>query len=403
MPDLFFADMVRETSTSTGTGAFVLGGSTPGHRRFADAVPTATRFHYAIAGVTHEAEWEVGQGEFASGALIRTAVLASSGDNGALDFSEGLKTVTLTVAADWFAARDDRDDHAHALDQIDGLAAALASKQSAGAYAAAVHAHDYLPRDGSGNWIIAEGKLGVGSVAPFAQLEVRGSSIAGYTAAISGTLFSDSGMQLYLGDGNFHNASFWNSAPGIGAITDPLGISGALGLAAFGGDAGTRSLIAVASHYGYGSRAFGPGGDNQTELGRASLRWSVIHAASGTINTSDQRAKHWQGAMDDREYRAGLDIIAELGFFQWLAAIEDKGADGARRHFGVRAQGAFAILERHGLDWRVYGWCCHDAWEDADGVQERFGIRPDQLCLFLIAVLARRIDTLAGGGGDAAR
>lgn len=403
MPDLFFADLVRETSTSTGTGAFVLDGATPGHRRFADAVPAATRFHYAIAGVTFESEWEVGEGEMAGGALVRLAVLAASGGDDGTDFSEGLKTVTLTVAADWFARRDDRQDHEHALEQIDGLADALAAKQPVGSYAAAAHTHDYLPRDSSGNWIIADGKLGIGVTDPRARLEVRGEQIAGFTTNSTGALFSGTGMQIYLGDANFHNAVYGNSAPGIGAIAGPFGVSGALGLFAFGGAEGSRSLIAVASQYGYSNRALGPGDDNLVALGRPGLRWSDIHAASGTITTSDARAKHWQGGMGEQEYAAGLELIGELGFFQWLASIEAKGADEARRHFGLRAQSAFAVLDRHGLDWRRYGWCCHDSWDDDDGAHERFGIRPDQLALFLIAVLARRLDQLEPGGSDAAR
>lgn len=391
MPDIFFADLVRETSTDTGAGALALAGPTPGHRRFADVVPPEARFHYAIAGVTHEGQWEVGEGALVDGALVRAVVHASSG-SGAVDFSPGLKTVTLTVAADWFAARDDRAAHAHQMEQIDGLAEALAGKQPAGAYAPAVHAHDYLPRDSAGNWIATEGRLGVGSAAPYSRLEVRGASIAGYSYEFSSTLGSLSGTQLYLGDGNFYYPGYWNSAPGIGAITDPSGVAGTLALAAYGGLAGERSVIATASHSGYSSRAFSPGDDDMVLLGRPGLRWSDIHAVSGTISTSDAREKLWLGGMDAREHRAGLDILAELGFFQWTSAIDAKGADTARRHFGVRAQSAFAIMERHGLDWRRYGWCCHDRWEDADGPRDRYGIRTDQLCLFLVAALARQID-----------
>ena len=402
MPDLFFADLVRETSTGTGTGALPLSGATPGHRRFADAVPPGARFHYAVAGVTHEGQWEVGEGEIAEGVLVRDVVLASS-DSGLVDFAAGLKTVTLTVAADWFAARDDRADHLHDMEQIDGLAEALAAKQPAGSYAPAVHSHDYLPRNAEGNWIAVEGRLGVGSLAPYSRLEVRGASMAGYSLEFSGPPGSLSGMQMYLGDGNFYHSGYWNSAPGIGAITDPTGVAGTLALAAYGGLAGERSLVAMASHNGYTGRALSPGADGMVLLGRPELRWSDIHAVSGTINTSDAREKMWLGGMDARERRAGLDILAELGFFQWTSAITAKGVDVARRHFGVRAQSAFAIMERHGLDWRRYGWCCHDRWEDAEGTHERYGIRTDQLCLFLIAALAQRLDGIASDTPDAAR
>lgn len=103
MADLFFADLVRETSTGTGTGALPLGGAMPGHRRFADTVPAGTRFHYAVAGVSYPAQWETGEGELSpGGALLRTP-LASSAGGATVDFSAGVKTVTLTVGAAWFA------------------------------------------------------------------------------------------------------------------------------------------------------------------------------------------------------------------------------------------------------------------------------------------------------------
>lgn len=103
---LFFADLVREASWGTGDGDLPLGGALPGHRGFAEAVPAGARFHYAICGVTHPDEWETGEGEIGEdGALARTPI-ASSADGAAVDFSAGLKTVALTVAAAWFSARE---------------------------------------------------------------------------------------------------------------------------------------------------------------------------------------------------------------------------------------------------------------------------------------------------------
>lgn len=102
---LFFADLVRVTSAGTGTGDLVLGDALSGHRGF-DAVPPGARFHYAILGVTRPDEWETGEGEIGSdGALVRLP-LSSSADDAIVDFSPGLKTVALTVAAAWFAGRE---------------------------------------------------------------------------------------------------------------------------------------------------------------------------------------------------------------------------------------------------------------------------------------------------------
>jgi hypothetical protein len=98
---LFFADLVRVACHATGAGPLLLGAPLPGHRGF-EVVPPAARFHYAVLGVTHPDEWETGEGELSSGALVRTP-LASSAGGGAVDFAAGLKTVALTVAAAWFA------------------------------------------------------------------------------------------------------------------------------------------------------------------------------------------------------------------------------------------------------------------------------------------------------------
>lgn len=124
MAALFFADLVRETSWATGAGALALGGALPGHRSFAAAVPAGARFHYCIAGVTQPEEWETGEGEIAGGALVRTP-LASSAAGAAVNFSSGLKTVALTVAAAWFTGQG---SGVAGIADVPGLPEALAAK-----------------------------------------------------------------------------------------------------------------------------------------------------------------------------------------------------------------------------------------------------------------------------------
>ncbi len=104
---LFFADLVREASWGMGTSDLPLGGALPGHRRFADAVPPGARFHYCIAGVTHPDEWETGEGEIGSADTLIRLPFASSAGGAVVPFSPGLKTVALTVNADWFARSED--------------------------------------------------------------------------------------------------------------------------------------------------------------------------------------------------------------------------------------------------------------------------------------------------------
>lgn len=161
-----------------------------------------------------------------------------------------------------------------------------------------------------------------------------------------------------------------------------------------------------------------PGEDNVQTLGTAGRRWSTVYAGTGTINTSDERDKTWRGTLTDAEYLAGCTVLDELGFYQFNEVIDEKGPDGARYHFGVRAQQVWAAFAAQGLVDPIgvdgkpgatpYGFLCFDEWDEEtapvldDGgeptgattvVREagfQYGIRPDELALFLIAVQARR-------------
>jgi hypothetical protein len=94
------ADRVKETTTTTGTGTLTLAGAVAQFRSFASAFADGNVVQYAIVGQTGT-EWEVGNGTIgASGTtLARTAVLASSNSNNAVNFSAGTKDVFATVTA----------------------------------------------------------------------------------------------------------------------------------------------------------------------------------------------------------------------------------------------------------------------------------------------------------------
>jgi hypothetical protein len=163
-----------------------------------------------------------------------------------------------------------------------------------------------------------------------------------------------------------------------------------------------------------------PGADNVSSIGTASFRWTQVFAATGTINTSDERDKVWRGSINEAERDAARAIIAELGFYQWADAVAEKGAEHARMHFGVRAQRVWAIMAEHSLidpigsDGRPgdtpYAFLCYDEWDDyfenvplkpnEDGEVDpeaiperllvraagsRYGLRLDQMTLFLLA------------------
>lgn len=97
-PKIF--DRVKETTTTTGTGAVTLAGAASGYRAFSDVLADTNTCLYAIVGQS-STEWEVGLGTFASGAntITRTTVLASSNGGSAVNFSAGTKDIFIDLPA----------------------------------------------------------------------------------------------------------------------------------------------------------------------------------------------------------------------------------------------------------------------------------------------------------------
>lgn len=96
-----------------------------------------------------------------------------------------------------------------------------------------------------------------------------------------------------------------------------------------------------------------PGADNAQTFGWPSARWSVIYAATGTINTCDIRLKFYRAepAPTADEHAAALECFDAFGFFQHLDAIarEADGGSPARWHFSPKAQDVWSIFASHGL------------------------------------------------------
>ena len=94
------ADRVLDSSTSTGTGAFVVSGTpAAGYRTFSAVMSVSDTCYYSIQGQT-TAEFEVGLGTYSSAnTLTRTTVYSSSNANAAVSFSAGTKNVFITMAA----------------------------------------------------------------------------------------------------------------------------------------------------------------------------------------------------------------------------------------------------------------------------------------------------------------
>lgn len=102
---LIVADRIKETSTTTGTGAFTLAGAITGFRAFSTVCTSPSdTCYYAIqafdgSGVP-TGDWEVGLGTYsAANTLTRTTVLSSSNAGSAVNFAAGTKQVWIDLAA----------------------------------------------------------------------------------------------------------------------------------------------------------------------------------------------------------------------------------------------------------------------------------------------------------------
>lgn len=104
-----------------------------------------------------------------------------------------------------------------------------------------------------------------------------------------------------------------------------------------------------------------PTTDNGAACGESSGRWSVVYAATGTINTSDEREKQQIKQIDAAAIRAWAKV--EYCQFKFNDAVEKKG-DGARWHFGLIAQRVKEAFESEGLNAFEYGVLCYDEWDD---------------------------------------
>lgn len=98
---LVLADRVQETTTTTGTTDFVLGGAVTGFQTFLAGIGNTNTCYYT-ALLPNSSEWEVGVGTVggAGAELVRTTVLASSNAGSKVSFSAGQKFVFVTYPAE---------------------------------------------------------------------------------------------------------------------------------------------------------------------------------------------------------------------------------------------------------------------------------------------------------------
>jgi hypothetical protein len=154
-----------------------------------------------------------------------------------------------------------------------------------------------------------------------------------------------------------------------------------------------------------------PGSDNSMSLGASGARWSVVWAATGTINTSDANTKQDVADLDDAEKRVAVRIKGLIKKFRLKDAVAEKG-DAARIHVGVIAQEVRDAFTAEGLDANRYALFCADTWWEREEMVKykhldeprlevvkhntpveggtevtRLGVRYEQLLAFVIAAM----------------
>ena len=105
------SDRIYDTSTTTGTGAFTLSGSSAiGYKTFSAVMSVGDTCYYVIAHQTAN-EWEVGLGTYSSdNTITRTTVYTSSNSNTAVTFSAGTKDVFMVLPASRTIQKDASDN-----------------------------------------------------------------------------------------------------------------------------------------------------------------------------------------------------------------------------------------------------------------------------------------------------
>jgi len=260
------------------------------------------------------------------------------------------------------------------------------------------------------------GAVGIGTTSPGVRLHVKSGS--GQIVTLETTNARGTG-NIYFG---INDATGRKGFIGYGGGNDDLHFMNELsGQVGFGTNGTFRWAIDSSGNF-YAVT------DNAYSMGKAGNRISVVYAATSTISTSDERLKVWIGrASEDRatkDRRIARAILDELGWYQFTDAVTEKGRDGARWHFGARAQRIWQIVADEGLapplvdvdgtllpdiTWTgpvSPAWLCFDGWneqievrEDGDATVVReaghlFGFRVDEMNLLLSWALHDRLSAL---------
>ena len=393
------ADLVQETSTSTGTGAMALAGAASGKRAFSAALSNADTCYVLIQNGSAPSEYEICLATYnSSGNTLTRGTVVGSTTGSTVDFSAGTKTISLVAPASKMIVEDNNGDVSVTRRLGAGGAATVALLEAGGAdgtylwglrgttkgvraiassTAVSIEGVDstltasYQPLYFNGSYLawslsgvesmrLDSTGLGVGTNTPTAKHDVAAGALgttAGNLIQVARFRFTaTNNYQVRMYGERISNGSDWTTASfTIGAVVDTTPAAhvrfrnASLVLGAFGVERVILTDIKCA-----------PVVDNTISLGEGSNRWSVVYAATGTINTSGRDTKVGIREATDAERRAARRILdGGPRLYKFRDAVNLKGEQ-ARLHAGWIAEDVRDALEAEGLDPWIYGFLCAD-------------------------------------------
>ena len=215
---LVLKDRVKETTTTTGTGAVVLAGASTGYQSFS-VIGDGNTTYYTITDGT---SWEVGIGTYTASttSLSRDTVLESSNNNNLVNFLAGVKDVFVTYPAEKAVTSDQINPFTDQVQiNVNSSSAALEISQLGSGNALLIEdsaSPDSTPLviDQFGNLIIGATTRST-AVASKIEINSTGTEASGLAPSLNLTNWSSSST---LGGSNL---SFFHYPSGtIGSITD---------------------------------------------------------------------------------------------------------------------------------------------------------------------------------------
>jgi hypothetical protein len=163
----------------------------------------------------------------------------------------------------------------------------------------------------------------------------------------------------------------------------------------------TGNLFLNGQFVNISSNTFRPSQDNVYNLGDSIFRWANIFAQTSTIGTSDLREKQEILQLSDSEKNVAIKLKKIICKFKFNKAVQKKGTEKARWHFGIIAQEVKEIFESENLNAEEYGLFCYDEFEEQKEIKNDngdilqkyqeagniYGIRYEELTMFILANL----------------